>query len=503
MHRINNHVLQIARFTLAARTALSIGTGGPDGVYDHPIVRDANGLPMIPGTSLAGVLRHLWIANQSDEGRAANALFGYQQGNRGEASRLEVSACALQDSKGRPVEGLLLDEDSAARLQDDSLLKAARATLEDPLFRDRVRLTHRGVADHRGKFDRGLLAAGHRFSGELRLWSTSKSDPDWELLLALLADPRLRLGGATRAGLGAMELLELHCTSLDLRDAVDIATFQGLGSSVGDHAGLTERDLKTLPRSQAATVLTIQLSARDFWRIGQGDGPVGHYQKEPDLVPKLEPVVDWSGQHAVLVNRVALVPGSSVKGALAHRTAFHWNALNERFADDLSADELKNWDKSENCDGVRALFGYAKNRDSAPGRSREDTGRAGLVIIEDVQVDLSAQAIQDHVHAMIHNSLDRFTGGVRNRMLFTEELLYRRDFALQITLLPGIDEIDASARRALARALRDLCAGQLALGGGTTKGHGVFAGKPDKETRDWLADQGEPWPEPKSMEDAA
>ena len=57
MNRLDCSVVHIARFSLQARSALSIGTGGTDGVFDHPIVRDANGLPLIPGTSLAGVLR--------------------------------------------------------------------------------------------------------------------------------------------------------------------------------------------------------------------------------------------------------------------------------------------------------------------------------------------------------------------------------------------------------------------------------------------------------------
>jgi CRISPR/Cas system CSM-associated protein Csm3 (group 7 of RAMP superfamily) len=503
MHRNDNHVLHIARFTLQARTALSIGTGGPDSVYDHPIVRDANGLPIIPGTSLAGVLRQLWLTDHGLEARAADDLFGYQRRDRGAASRLEVSACVLQDSNGRPVEGLLLGPADEARMRDDSLLRAARATLEDPLFRDRVRLTHRGVADHRGKFDRGLVAAGHRFSGELRLWSASTSDPDWTPLLALLADPRLRLGGATRAGLGALELIDLYSASLDLRQPSDVHAFRQLGAGIGERSGLSKLDPKTLPLADVVTVLTVQLKARDFWRIGQGDGPVGNYAKEPDLVPKLEPVVDWSTGRGTLSNRVALVPGSSVKGALSHRTAFHWNALNGRFADDLSLDELSKWDKAEDCDGVRALFGYAKNRETASGRSRDETGRAGLVVLDDIRIDLSAQAIQAHVQAMIHNSLDRFTGGVRARMLFTEELLYRHDFALRVTLLPGIDRIDSSARRALARSLLDLCSGRLGLGGGTTKGHGIFVGTPDAPTQAWLSKQGEPWPSPNALEDAA
>lgn len=506
MDRLEHHVLYLARFTLEARTALSIGTGGPDGVYDHPIVRDANGLPMIPGTSLAGVLRHLWIADQGGRAEAANDLFGYQARDQGESSRLEVAHCPLQDSQGRPAEGLLIGAAGAAR-QRDPLYQAALATADDPLFRDRVRLTHRGVASHQGKFDRGVLAAGHRFSGELRLWATQhpdpNGDPDWEALLALLADPRLRLGGATRAGLGALELIDLHTVRLNLKDQHDIGRFARLGPGLGDLVELKRRAPGSLPRHQAATRLTLRLVARDFWRIGQGEHPVGKYHKEPDLVPKLEPLVRWTDGRGQLEPRVALLPGASVKGALAHRVAFHWNALNGQFAEDLGPARVATWDKAEDCAGVRALFGYANDRASAAGRSAAETGRAGQVIVDDVQLDLAAAQRQQQVQLMIHNCLDRFTGGVRERMLFTEELLHGQQFDLTLTLLPGVATADASARRALARALIDLCSGRLALGGGTTKGHGHFSGHPDTATRAWLAAQGEPWTEPEPLEDAA
>jgi hypothetical protein len=187
---------------------------------------------------------------------------------------------------------------------------------------------------------------------------------------------------------------------------------------------------------------------------------------------------------------MALVPGSSVKGALSHRTAFHWNILDDNgvFADDLDQETLAAWDKSMDCEGVRQVFGHAKNRGPEGAGHRQGTGQAGHVIIEDAQIQVSAADAQ----AMIHNSLDRFTGGVRDRMLFAEELVWRRPVDLKITLLPGLGRVDANARRALARAIKDLCQGRLALGAGTTKGHGSFTGAPDAATRSWLADQGEP-----------
>jgi CRISPR/Cas system CMR subunit Cmr4 (Cas7 group RAMP superfamily) len=492
MSRLNRSVLHLARFTLEARSALSIGTGGADGVYDHPIVRDANGLTMIPGTSLAGVLRHLWLADHGNDLRAADDLFGFQRRDAGSASRLEVAACALHDSAGKPAEGLLIDAAGRRRLREDPLLKAAAATRDHPLFRDRVRIGHRGAAEKTGKFDRGILAAGHRFSGELRLWSGRKDDPDWEALLALLGDPRLRLGGATRAGLGRVECIALHRRSFDLREASDVAAFCKIGAGLADTAALTPAKAPAGAMSRA-TRLRISLTPRDLWRIGQGDEALGSYRSErddkvPDLLPKLEPVVVWdsNGRARIELRRV-LVPGSSVKGALAHRVAFHWNALSGTFADDLSLGQLRDWDKSEHCDGVRALFGHAKDRERSQDDSSEETGQAGHVIVDDAYV----QAMATDAQAMIHNSIDRYTGGVRNRMLFTEELIWRRPVDLSLTLLPGVGKAQPVARAALARALRDLCAGRLALGASATKGHGTFTGKPDPETECWMQEQEE------------
>jgi len=46
---------RLLRLVLESVTPLSIGTGRGNGVFDNLLVRDPNGLPGIPGTSLAGV----------------------------------------------------------------------------------------------------------------------------------------------------------------------------------------------------------------------------------------------------------------------------------------------------------------------------------------------------------------------------------------------------------------------------------------------------------------
>ena len=56
---------------------LAISTGQSDGVIDSMIMRNGNGQPMIPGTSIAGVLRHIIRANYNT--KIADLIFSMLQ----------------------------------------------------------------------------------------------------------------------------------------------------------------------------------------------------------------------------------------------------------------------------------------------------------------------------------------------------------------------------------------------------------------------------------------
>jgi CRISPR/Cas system CSM-associated protein Csm3 (group 7 of RAMP superfamily) len=73
---------------------------------------------------------------------------------------------------------------------------------------------------------------------------------------------------------------------------------------------------------------------------------------------------------------------------------------------------------------------------------------------------------------MMHNKIDRFTGGTIDGALFSEELLYGGGFTLQGQIKRN--EQSKELLEAFKLALLDLAQGRLALGGGTTKGHGYF-----------------------------
>ena len=82
----------IAQITIEAATPLSIGSGESHLVTDSPVCTDANGIPMIPGTSLCGVLRHSLEEFASFE---INKVFGFQdkhQPENSEGSRIIVSS---------------------------------------------------------------------------------------------------------------------------------------------------------------------------------------------------------------------------------------------------------------------------------------------------------------------------------------------------------------------------------------------------------------------------
>lgn len=462
MNRLECSTIYLARLVLEAETALSISTGNPDGVFDTALVRDANGLPAIPGTSLAGVLRHLW-----DETGDADALFGYQNRKEGGASRLVVSWGLLLDSQGRSAEGLLTG-DREERLEDP-LYGAVIAQIDAPVYRDRVHVTHHGAASSRGKFDRSVLPAGHRFAVELRLWAESPetAGSEWDRLLSLLRHPAFRLGGNTRAGLGRMKLVSAHEACFDLRDCKQRRHFCALGRGIDDTDGLAERQVE-IPVVKGWKPGTLRLKARGPWRIGQGSKGIARRDKPADLLPRMEERIDWMDGKGERKLGMLLIPASSIKGALAHRMTFHAR----RFAGEWNTGSLDD----ERSKAARQLLGWIKD-----SRDGNEKGQVGRLILDDVSLTLE----QTQVVHLMHNAIDRFTGGVRDRVLFDEESLLGGEFEVHLAV-NARDLDDDAIRRAFKAALDDLCQGRLAIGSRTTTGNGFFNGQLTGPLADWL-----------------
>lgn len=447
--------LFLVRLVLQTEAPLAIGTGRGNGVFDNQIVRDANGLAALPGSSTAGMLRALYADSVKDQD-LVEALFGgvgdVRDAKGTLSSPLQISWGSIHDSRDQPVHGLLVGAERGRIYEDPVLFEAFQET---PVRRNRVRMNHRGVAADTGQFDRVALQAGHRFSLEMAHWSTEADHCNFDKLLKLIGSRRLYLGGSTRAGFGAVRLVRAHERRFDLGNPDDFAAYARLSNRLDDVGGMT-RSKHNLEAEQGLCA-TLALTPVDGYRFGGGEQPLKHdMDRPPDLIPVTEQVVVWKNGQGQMEDRL-FTPATSIKGALRHRFAFHYNRFTDTWADDVQNEDQR---ETEANAGVKHLFGFA---------NEQDNGQPGRLMLEDVYLPLPERNL-----CLTHNGIDRFTGGVRHGVLYSEQVVAEPlTFRLRIDHPSGVEE---NARHALRASLEDLIRGRLSLGASGARGWGVFKG---------------------------
>jgi CRISPR/Cas system CSM-associated protein Csm3 (group 7 of RAMP superfamily) len=436
-----------------------VGAGRKGDTADAVFVSDANGLPAIPGSSLAGVLRSRFREMFSEA--ETERLFGFQKRDQGEGSRLTVSWACIHNSANTPVEGIVPPE-----FRDDPVLVKAMM----PSVRDHVRISHKGAssAEERGKFDEQAVCAGHRFTFELELSGTEAERALWNSLLQVLAAGNIRFGGKTRRGYGACRFISMKTRVFDLRTDFDV--YAGHPVSLAENSPCLEE--MQIPGPSGTNSIRLFLSPLGYWMIGGGTDLPGQ-EGEADMAPLRDCRVTWKGEKGTVEENVLVIPASSIKGALAHRVAFHYNALKGVFADSLSQEELPSL-CGEGNRAVRELFGFSKGSAAAQGDSssgKEEEGRAGRVFIDDIY--LAGDPLSQFVP---HVGIDRFTGGARDQVLFSERPLWKGDpvqLCITLSSLQGMEDSN-DVLKALRAAIIDLAGGSLQIGAGGGRGLGYF-----------------------------
>lgn len=437
----NKIIKYIARFLVEAETPLFVGSGQSTLLKDALVQKDANGFPMIPGTSLAGVLRHAF--SKSDNSSYVSALFGDSKGgDTGTGSLLKVSPALMMLDEKEVSEGLLLD-------QKWDVLKQQ---FENLPVRQHVRITDKGVAKDKGLFDNEVIFKGTRFVFELELTDyTGNFASDWATILDIVASPDFRIGSGSRNGYGSLKVLKIQKLQFDLQ--TDLDKYLDLSPSFNaiDWNAAESWDEKHQNSSSSKIHYQLQLTPDPFFLFGSGYG-----DEDVDNTPVEEEVVKYTDK-GIQFEKETIVPGSSVKGAISHRVAFHYNKEMRRWAGTEEA-KLPN-------EAVEELFGVAG--EGVPN------AKAGKVYINDVFLN-QKQVKNDKIFN--HVAIDRFTGGALDGALFSEKVSYLKDDQLEINLYleSNVEEIYQDALKA---ALTDICKGLLPLGGMTTKGHGIFTGR--------------------------
>lgn len=401
----------IAHIVIEADTPIKVGSNASDFWLDSPVQRDWNGLPMILGTSIAGVLR-------KDFGGDKNDIFGKDNG-----SKVIFSNALLVDENGKVCEKLLLEKSDFLKIFDNLPI------------RDHTAITDRGTAKEHAKFDEEVVYKGTRFKFSIEFIEENKAT--FDAILDLLSNPAFRLGGGSTKGFGKFKICEIK---------TKLTSLENYSSSLNQILSHCEEYTTKQSTSNTHTTYTLTLKPDEFFMFGSGFG-----DGDADMTPVHEQVVDYANKK--LSDKQILIPASSIKGAIAHRTTYHLNKL------------LGNTIEAKNgLESVKEIFGEAKNS------KQNIAGSKGKILISDCFKKEGGQTKTfDHV------SIDRFTGGAIDGALFQEKTIADDGESYTIDILLE-NNIDKSYIDAFESALKDITTGMLPLGGSTTKGHGVFSG---------------------------
>ena len=471
MTKFKNQYRYLAQMTLEATTPLQIGSGRKGIKTDSLVVRDVNDLPFIPGTTLAGLIAHAL-------GSEKECLMGSQQ----EGSRLIVTEAKLLDKYGKAIDGLV----DFTQLNSDN--KAFLKHYEQLPIRQHVRICHKGTAENTGKFDEEVVMKGSRFCFEMELIASKDESKAFDKLLLLIQSPTFRIGSGSRSGFGQVKVVKCRCRTIDLEKEDERNLYLSKSSKLGaDWEGWQDADdkIKEQDTCDGWTAYKLVLRPEDFVLFGSGFGdPMG----EADMTYVRETYITWKDDGSLAteanLDKVVLIPGSSVKGAISHRTAFYYNKKKEIFAERLTPDEAKQVVGKYN-DAVKAIFGSEGERN--PETKKMENKQRGKILISDV-IEVREQALPKILN---HVSINRFTGGAIDGALFNEQTLYAsaKGEQFEIDLMVANEAIaDDDICSAFEEAVKDVAIGMLPLGGGVNRGNGLFVGeakKYNKENKQW------------------
>lgn len=448
----------LARFVIEAETPLAVGCGEKDILTDALVATDVNGLPYIPGTAIAGVVRHM-IEEVKPADFNINQIFGFQDKKDGCGSEIIFTEAKILNSKGEVVDGMNL------KAKEDSLLKQ----YDELPIRQHARINDKGVTDKAGKFDEQVCFAGTRFCFELEMVAKGETIDNFNKILKQVQSQTFRIGGGSRSGFGKIKVVDLQTRRLDLENDKDLQSYLGKSSNLAEIWDGWEKQIAEEKPSNGWITYELHLQPEDFFLFGSGFG-----DDEVDMTPVKEKKVKWNkeGTKGELSDELVLIPATSVKGALAHRVAFHYNKFNHVYAENFTTDGERDKVVGKNNEAVKALLGSEGEKDADNKMINQQRGNLLFSdVIKDELTDESDKILN-------HVAIDRFTGGAIDGALFSEKTTYGKNQEFKLTILANekVLKDDKEVQDSLEVAMIDICKGLLPLGGGVNRGNGVFTG---------------------------
>lgn len=434
----------LAHIVLEAETPLVISSGGKTALTDSAILKDINGYPYIPGTTIAGILRHCLGEEKAKD------FFGLKDKKTTKGSKIIFSEGKIVGLDGKVLDGIV----------DGDTIFASR--LQRLPKRNHVRLTSKGAAKDQGKFDEEVIYKGTRFAFDIEMVASGneEQEPIFNDVLNELGNDTFRIGGGSRSGFGKIRVIEIKKKNLDLRQSSQLNEYLMMSSALNSNYDDWDSYTSTSHASAGWIKYDLTLTPVDFFSFGSGLG-----DNEVDATPVKESFIKWENGRGSFKDNALLIPATSLKGVLAHRVAFHYNVKHKVFAMPTPMEDFKEHTTDKNP-AVRELFGY---QDANEGQ------KCGACLFSDI---IGEYKVKEKVFN--HVKIDRFTSGAMDGALFSEKVIDGTDSHLHfktsiLIRKPGIDSKDFNeAIDCLEKALSDIDSGTLPLGGASGRGHGIF-----------------------------
>ena len=438
----------IVRGKLTLLSPLLLGSGNDD-LADIEVMRDSNGKPFIPGTSLAGVLKHYFEDNFRNKiCEDSGCFWGIHRKKEEKEKEGESyqSAFICHD---------LFSENAKTRVRDGVRI--------DP---------KKQIAEDKGKYDFEVIEEGASFDLLWELTIRQKNDKKtFHKILATILDKlkndtpdkegTFHIGAKTNSGFGKCKLTDVQIFDFDFFKKEDV--------------------LKWLEQE---------------WQDPNSTGGVTELQEGPFDIENKTFSIDakFSIKNSIIIRAYSekaylsdstsltsadkfILPGTSLKGAIRHRALKILKTLNPE------------GDVAEKT--INELFGIA----GKDVKSKEE--KKGLVQVEEVEITNVETESQTRI------KIDRFTGGTVKTALFDTMPLWSKNGDLE-AINAGIrikdwdinpdktnpDKIRSNKFKAflMMQVLKDLWCEDLAIGGEKNVGRGVLKGL--SATIRWSSEEG-------------
>ena len=431
---IKKHYLKI---TFQLDSPLCIGSGRND-ITDQDILRDARGIPYIPGSAVAGVLRE--ACKGIMDKKSWKYYFGYSSTNTGNKVKSDDDI----------IESQIIFYD--ATLVGDNKDKDG-----NPKYRisqrDGVALNEYKSAKKQAKFDWEILEGDCKFQTFIEI-SEEQSDVDEKVkadevltnIAKIWKETDIRFGAKTTRGYGKICNVEIIGKNFDFTLKDEISSwldFDIFEENSWENAILYKDMLNTLMKDNIWTLkdnnrLSLKLRLEGGLSIRRYSTECSDEESSPDQ----EQLTTLSSG-----DEVAVIPGTTWAGAIGHRM------------EELIEGSKKN---RENDTYEYHYFGAANDKDKEKsliyfGESRLTGGEFKV---------------------MSRNAIDRFLGSTAEGALFTEKIYIGGETTLDISFGDPYNTAVVYSDdfiKALAATLTDLHEGYLAVGGATSVGRGIFS----------------------------